>query len=108
MRSARGLALVLVGFLASIAGAPDARADLLGRAVSIVDEPTTQSGGGSAPGATAPTSGDDLTTWAGPARATTLPDLLQSAVRQAPSLRSARIDIAIAEAQISQTYARDD
>ena len=113
MRSARGLALVLVGFLALVAGRPDARADLLGRAVSIVDDPTTStgstgSGGGGAPGATPPTTADDLTTWAGPARATTLPDLLQSAVRQAPSLRSAKIDIAIAEAQISQTYARDD
>lgn len=108
MQLARGLALVLVGILPVVAGTTVARADLLTRAVSIVDDPTSSSGGGGAPGATPPTTADDLSTWAGPARATSLPDLLQQAVRQAPSLRSARIDIAIAEAQISQTYARDD
>ncbi|MBA3457472.1 MAG: TolC family protein [Deltaproteobacteria bacterium] len=105
MRSARGFALVLVGALPVVAGATDARADLLSRAVAIVDDDPT--GGGGAPGA-APTTVDDLSTWAGPARAVTLPDLLQQAVRQAPTLRTARIDITIAEAQIEQTYARDD
>nr|MBA3819757.1 TolC family protein [Deltaproteobacteria bacterium] len=50
----------------------------------------------------------NLTSWAGPARETSLPALLQLAVRQAPALASARIDIAIAEARIQQTFARDD
>ena len=111
MRSVRGLALVLLGVLSLVAGAPEARADLLARVVAVVDDPTTSSGGGGggpATAPTAPTSVDDLTTWAGPARATTLPDLLLQAVRHAPSLLGAQFDMAIAEAQIEQTYARDD
>ena len=104
MRSARGLALVLVGVLPFVVGIPAAHADLLARVVAVVDD--DPAGGGGA-GAT-PASAADLTTWAGPARATSLPDLLQQAVRQAPSLASARIDISIAEAQIEQTLARDD
>jgi len=108
MRSARCLALLLVGLLPPILGAAsEAHADLLGRAVAIVaDDPTTTGGGGG--GAKPPATADDLSTWAGPARATSLPDLLQEAVRQAPSLQAARIDIAIAEAQIEQTFSRDD
>ncbi|HTL35463.1 MAG TPA: TolC family protein, partial [Kofleriaceae bacterium] len=51
---------------------------------------------------------DDLASWSGEARQTTLPELLQTAVRQAPALASARIDIAIAQAKIEQTWARDD
>ena len=50
----------------------------------------------------------DLTAWAGPARATSLPELLKLAIRQAPSLQAARFDIAVAEARIAQTYGRDD
>jgi outer membrane protein TolC len=38
----------------------------------------------------------------------TLPELLKYAVQHAPALESARIDIAIAEAQISETFSRDD
>ena len=33
---------------------------------------------------------------------------MQSAVRQAPALANARIDVAVAEAQIQQTWARND
>ncbi|HWU89633.1 MAG TPA: TolC family protein [Kofleriaceae bacterium] len=97
MRSAR-LGVVLLALL----GAPHrADADLLSRALGADDEPA----GGAAP---PPPQPDDLTAWAGPARTTTLPELLQHAVRHAPSLASAAIDIAIAEARIYQTYARDD
>lgn len=76
----------------------EARADVLGRLLAAADDAS----GGSAP-PPAP-----LSAWAGPSRATTLPELLQLAVRQAPALASARIDIAIAEAQIEQTWARND
>ncbi|MGE0401753.1 MAG: TolC family protein, partial [Kofleriaceae bacterium] len=74
-----------------------ASADLLSRVLDDVE-----AGGGPPP----PSS--DLTAWAGPARQTSLPELLQHAVQHAPALASAKIDIAIAEAQIAQTYARDD
>ncbi|HEU0034455.1 MAG TPA: TolC family protein [Kofleriaceae bacterium] len=60
------------------------------------------------PGGGAPVQSDDLTAWAGPARNTSLPALLQITVRQSPALANARIDIAIAEARIQQTWARDD
>jgi outer membrane protein len=55
-----------------------------------------------------PQQSPDLTSWAGEARATTLPELLQISVRQAPALQSAKLDIAIAEARIQQTWARND
>jgi outer membrane protein TolC len=51
---------------------------------------------------------DDLTAWAGPVRSTTLPELLRHAAQHAPSLASAKLDIAIAEARIEQTLGRDD
>jgi len=96
MRFAR-LGVVLFAILAL--GAPiRASADVLRRAF-----PDDDTGGG-----TPPAQPDDLTAWAGPARAITLPELLGLAVRQAPNLASAKIDIAIAEARIEQTYARDD
>jgi outer membrane protein len=77
-----------------LAAARAAHADLLARAI---DE-----AGGAAP------PNDTMLAWAGPARPTSLPELLQIAVRQAPSLESARIDIEIAQAQIEQTWARRD
>jgi outer membrane protein len=96
MRSAR-LACV---FLVLIAAAPSrGQADVLGRALKAA-EPQ--------PGGAPPPQSPDLTAWAGEARATTLPELLQIAVRQAPSLQAARIDIAVAEARIEQTWARND
>lgn len=93
MLRASTLALCLMVLLAPGA----ARADILWR---LLDD----AGGGGAP----PPRPTDLTAWAGAARQTTLPELLQHAVQHAPQLRSAKIDIAIAEAQIAQTYARDD
>lgn len=97
MRLAKGLVLV------ALLGAPrGARADLLSRALSAADGDTT--GGGTPP----PPQSDDLTAWAGAAQPSSLPDLLQAAVQHSPDLAAARIDIAIAEAQIEQTYARDD
>lgn len=108
MRFAR-LGVVLFALL----GAPRAAdADLLARAISAAE----QSGGQQQPGqpppgqqpAAAASSTDDLTAWSGPARQTALPELLQHAVRHSPSLATAQIDIAIAEARIQQTLARDD
>jgi len=55
-----------------------------------------------------PQQSPDLTSWAGEARATTLPELLQISIRQSPALQSAKLDIAIAEARIQQTWARND
>jgi outer membrane protein len=77
-----------------------AEADVLGRALAVADEQP----GGTPP----PEQPADLTAWAGGARSTTLPELLQIAVRQAPALASAKIDIAIAEARIQETWARND
>lgn len=85
--------------LALIALPLEARADVLTRMLAAADD---------AAGGSAPAQPPNLTEWAGPARATTLPELLQLAVRQAPALATARIDIAIAEAQIEQTWARND
>ncbi|HEX2688970.1 MAG TPA: TolC family protein [Kofleriaceae bacterium] len=81
-----------------------AKADVLGRALAAVAAVDDQPGGGTSP----PPQPADLTAWAGEARATTLPELLQIAVRQAPNLQSAKLDIAIAEARIQETWARND
>ena len=78
-------------------------ADVLRRALDAGD------GGGSTPPPPTPSSAaNDLASWAGQSTATTLPALLQIAVRQAPALASARFDIAVADAQISETWARND
>lgn len=100
MRYARGLAFALLVVASASTGA---HADPLSRVMQLAQD---GGGGGGSPALTPALS--DLTAWAGPTRATSLPDLLQHAVRHAPSLATARIDIAIAEAQIAQTYARDD
>ncbi|MDB4959288.1 MAG: outer rane efflux protein [Myxococcales bacterium] len=71
------------------------RADVITRALDVADE----SGGGG---------GSDLLAWAGAPRPITLPELLQFAVQHAPALASAKYDIAIAEAQISETWVRND
>ncbi len=94
----------LVWLTLAIACAPvRARADLLGRIVLAVGDDGTAT----APTVTAP-SLEDLASWAGPTRSTTLAELLQVTVRQAPTLANARFDIAVAEAQISETWARHD
>ncbi len=70
-----------------------ARADLLAQAVDAAQ-------------AAAPR--NTLLAWAGSARQTSLPELLRIAVQQSPALASAKLDIAIAEAQIEQTLGRHD
>ncbi len=77
-----------------------AQADLVTRAL----DGAAQGGGQAAPASV----DNNLLSWAGPVRQTSLPDLLQVAVRQAPALQTAKLDIAIAEAQIQQTWARRD
>src|SRR5437868_3547275 len=109
MRFAR-LACVL---FALIGVSSRGEADVLGRALKAA---TGQPGGSSPPPAsssarpstapTAPTPG--LTQWAGEPRATTLPELLQLTVRQSPALQNAKLDIAVAEARIQQTWGRND
>jgi outer membrane protein len=74
-----------------------AQADLVTRALD-------QAG----PGPTTASVENNLLSWSGPVRQTSLPDLLQVAVRLAPSLQTAKLDIEIAEAQIQQTWARRD
>jgi outer membrane protein TolC len=86
---------------ALIAGAtPVAHADVLGRVLKAAEQ---QPGAGAPPPQT-PT----LTEWAGEPRSIALPELLQITIRQAPNLQAARIDIAVIEARIEQTWARHD
>jgi outer membrane protein len=94
------LRLPCVVFAVLLGISPHANADVLGLLLAAVDDQQ----GGTPP----PPQSQDLTAWAGAARSTTLPELLQVAVRQSPSLASARLDIAIAEARIQQTWARND
>lgn len=64
-----------------------------------------------AAGSTAPPSSqeaNDLIAWAGEPKLVTLGDLLKLTVQQSPALASAKLDIAIAEAQIAETWARHD
>jgi len=67
-------------------------------------------GGGTGSGAAAPPSeqANDLRSWAGDPKATSLPELIQFAMQHAPALASAKLDIAVAEAQIAETWARRD
>jgi outer membrane protein len=90
--------ILLAGVLV-ICVATDAHADLLSHALAAADD----QGGG-----TPPPQSPDLTQWAGEAKAVTLPDLLQVMVRQAPALAQAKLDVAVAEARIEQTWARSD
>lgn len=99
MRPVR-LACGFLALLGAASASSPASADVLGRVLAVADEQR----GGTPP----PPQSADLTAWAGEARATTLPELLQITVRQAPALQSATLDIAIAEARIQQTWARND
>ncbi|HET9991755.1 MAG TPA: TolC family protein [Kofleriaceae bacterium] len=76
-----------------------AHADLWRRAIDGADA-----------GASAGTSAqeDDLVKWAGEAKPITLPELLQLAMRQNPALANAKLDIAVAEAQIAESWSRRD
>jgi outer membrane protein TolC len=87
----------------SLAAASTVHADVLTRALDDAG------GGGTGSGSAAPSANEtDLIAWAGEPKPTALPDLLQAAIRQAPALAGARIDVAIAEAQIGETFARHD
>jgi outer membrane protein TolC len=97
MRSAR---LACVSFALFGVISSHAQADVVGRMLAVADDQP----GGTSPPAQSP----DLTAWAGEARPTTLPELLQISLRQAPALQSAKLDIAIAEARIQETWARND
>jgi len=77
-----------------------AHADILRRVLDA----GADGGAGSAPSV----QGSDLVEWAGQPTQVTLPELLQQAIRQAPALRNAKLDIAVAEAQIAETWARRD
>ncbi|MGE5182371.1 MAG: TolC family protein [Acidobacteriota bacterium] len=92
--------VVVLAFVLGVASL--ARADLLTRVLADAD-----GAGGGGSGSSSPAA-DDLIAWAGEPRAIELPELLQIAVRQAPPLQGARFDIAVAEAQIGQTWARGD
>jgi outer membrane protein len=89
------VSFVLLGLMSS-----RGEADVLRIMLAAADDQA----GGTPP----PQQSPDLTSWAGEARATTLPELLQVSVRQAPALLTAKLDIAIAEARIQQTWARND
>jgi outer membrane protein len=86
-----------------------ARADVLSLALDGGPPGTTPSTGGP-PGATAPapTDPNELVAWAGEPKPITLPELLQLAIRQSPALQNATLDIAVAEAQVAETWARHD
>jgi outer membrane protein len=101
MRFSRLACLLFALLFALGAGAaPAAHADVVARVLKTAEQ---QPGAGAPPPQT-PT----LTEWAGEPRSITLPELLQITIRQAPNLQAARIDIAIAEARIEQTWARND
>ncbi|HEY3804433.1 MAG TPA: TolC family protein, partial [Kofleriaceae bacterium] len=55
-----------------------------------------------------PTDPSDLIAWAGQPKAISLPELLQLAIRQSPTLANAKLDIAVAEAQVAETWERHD
>jgi len=79
-----------------------AHADVLTRALDGTDP-----GGSGSGAAAAPTEQEnDLIQWAGSPKAVTLPELLQLAVQHAPALASAKHEIAVAEAQNAETWAR--
>jgi outer membrane protein TolC len=99
-RSMRFVRLAWLFFAVLVVNSPRGHADLLRRALAAADDQT----GGTAPPAQSP----DLSAWAGEPRATGLPELLKIAVQQSPALQSAKLDIAIAEARIQQTWARND
>src|SRR5262245_38414789 len=89
----------VVAALLAITIATSARADIVTRAAG--------GAGGGGSGSAAPSAMEnDLIAWAGEPKAITLPELLQNAVRQAPTLQTAKIDIQIADAQIAQTWER--
>jgi outer membrane protein TolC len=78
-----------------------ARADLLTHVLEVGDA----DGGGNGSAAQDPA---DLIAWAGAPRPITLGQLLQVAVRESPALKSATLDIEVANAQIQESQANHD
>jgi len=97
----------LVAFLATaclLATASSARAEPIHFAFQLLVEAGDGGGGSSTP----PPTASDLGEITGPPTAVTLPDLLVLAVRQAPALQQARIDVEVADAQIEAARGIDD
>lgn len=92
---------LLAAILVALPGS--AHADLLRR---VLDAEPGAGGSGAGPAGSAQDS--DLVEWAGQPTQITLPALLRLAVQQAPALATAKLDIAIAEAQVAETWARRD
>src|SRR5690349_5739424 len=86
---------------------PAARADALLDDGSGASGATANAGSGAGSSAP-PNDAADLVAWAGAPKAITLPQLLQIAIHKSPALQSATIDIAIAEAQVAETWQRRD
>lgn len=85
-----------------------ATADVGAFALRMIDDPTGPAGGGNpANQSTAPET-PELAAWAGAPTPTDLPGLLSTAIKSTPALRSATIDIAIAEARIVEAEGIDD
>ena len=99
------VAIALAALIAIVAIGQPARAEPGGFALQLLLQ-GDEKGGGGAPGA--PATAPPLAAWAGPAKSTSLPELLQTAIRQTPALESARIDIAIAEARVLEASGVDD
>jgi outer membrane protein len=92
----------------AIAFTTTATADVGGYALRMIDDPTGPAGGGNpANQSTAPET-PELAAWAGTPTPADLPGLLSTAIKSTPALRSATIDIAIAEARIVEAEGIDD
>jgi outer membrane protein TolC len=106
-------------FAMSIAiGSSFAHADLLDRTLDATGGGAGTAGSGSAGSGSAgsgsagsggvPQEMSDLVAWAGESQPASLGQILEIAVKQAPALQNARIDVRIADAQIYETFARAD
>jgi outer membrane protein TolC len=103
MHSYRRLAALLASTCV-LAVAPAARADSFRYGVSLLVGDDATGSGAPAPAEPAPTLADIT----GAATPVTLPDLLVLAVRQAPALERAKIDLEIADAAIEQATGIED
>ena len=82
-----------------------ARADLLTHVLEVGD---ADGGGGATSAGSAAQDPGDLIAWAGAPKPITLGQLLQVAVRESPQLKSATLDIDVANAQIQESQAIQD
>jgi outer membrane protein len=103
--SMRGGVFAVCSLLAA-SSASIARADVL--TLALDGNPPASGAPASTPSGATPADPNDLIAWAGEPKPITLPELLNIAIQQSPSLKSAKLDIAVAEAQIAETWARHD